>query len=111
MVARKDRQMATHDENRQLTIDLDRLSDDLYMDSLTSTQGWRQLEVHMKALFIVELLGHLRRGGEDDDLLDRVVDAFLANLSDEDRKDIQQTLDASDLLDTLVLALGRQEND
>lgn len=87
------------------SVDLERLSDDNYMDTITSTPNWHRLEIHMRTIFLMDLLNQLRRLDENnDEIRDKIVDAFLAELTEEDKEEIASTLEANEFLGVLSVS-------
>jgi len=92
-----------------ITVDLDRLNEDLYMEALTSTHSWNRLYLYILSLQIENIMVALRSEGASEDVRHIVVDALLKDLSPEDRRTLASVINVSDFLDTLVLTMNKKK--
>lgn len=86
----------------KLSIDLTKLDDTVYMETLTGTPAWADLERYMRGSFLVEFLGQLRNSDLPEEVRHQVTAVFLRNLDDDERSDMKATIEVSGLLDTLI---------
>lgn len=86
----------------RICIDLERLNDTVYMETITGTPSWGKLEAFLRDSFIIDFLNRLRSAGLPESTRHQVIEAFLRGLSEEDRASLRTTLEVSDLLDTLI---------
>jgi len=94
--------MTRKTKNNAICVDLDRLDDTVYMEVITSSPAWERLEAYMRETFLVEFLNMLRYADLNDTTKERVINVFLRNLTEEERKRLMATIQVSDLLDTLI---------
>lgn len=94
--------MPKDDESNRICVDLNRLHDAVYMETLTGTPAWERLEAFLRDSFTISFLNKLRDAGLPETTRHQVIEAFLRQLSEEDRASLKATLEVSDLLDTLI---------
>jgi hypothetical protein len=86
----------------QITIDLNRLGDDRYMEVLTSTEAWKELSAYMDTLFVISLTDTLMSQGMSNSTIAEIIKA--STQSFENENDFSKTLDSLTMLNTLRLS-------
>ena len=94
--------MSTRERPAHITIDLDRLGDTSYMEVMTGTAAWAELESYFRDAMTVSLIEQIRASALSEETKRQVVQEFLRGLSEEERARISSMLRVSDLLDTLI---------
>lgn len=87
-----------------ITIDLQRLTDHVYMEVMTGTEAWSVLESYFRDTQLVSMLEQIRDSRLSDAIKLEVTQVFLRSLSTEERARIDSLMKVSDLLDTLIEA-------
>jgi len=87
-------------------VNTDKLEDELYIETLTSTEGWSKLESFIRGSLVIEIASHLSREDLEEKTREHVLAAFTQGLEPEEAQRITETLRANDFLNTLIRGLN-----